>query len=235
MSGHSPRSSERNRSNSSSMPIGIDGGDAERIAHGAVGRRSAPLHQDPLLAAELDDVPDDQEVPSEIETLDHAELVLELSANPRRDRSIASRGRHAPRAARRCPMASRAVRELDVGKSIAKIRERELTTIGDPARVANRFRHVAEQRRHFPCRSCRCRSAFGSESTTGIIERRFQPKAREDVEQAPIFRPSVVHVVGGDERQPSRLGQRDESTRDRASWPLEVAANLDVQIVLPEQ
>ena len=67
MSGHSPRSSERKRSKSSSMRDRIDGGDAERVADGAVGGRAAALHEDAALAAEADDVPDDQEVAREVE------------------------------------------------------------------------------------------------------------------------------------------------------------------------
>ena len=40
---------------------GIDRRDAQRITDGAVGRRATSLHQNVLLAAEADDVPDDQE------------------------------------------------------------------------------------------------------------------------------------------------------------------------------
>ena len=58
----------------------IDGGDAEAVAHGAVGRRAAALHEDVLLPAEIDDVPDDQEVAGEIELLDQIELARHLRA-----------------------------------------------------------------------------------------------------------------------------------------------------------
>ena len=51
-------------------PDRIDRGDAEAVADGAVGRRAAALHENPLLAAEVDDVPDDQEIAGEIELLD---------------------------------------------------------------------------------------------------------------------------------------------------------------------
>ena len=37
----------------------IDGGDAEAVTDGAIGGRTAALHQDVLLPAEVDDVPDD--------------------------------------------------------------------------------------------------------------------------------------------------------------------------------
>src|SRR5208282_2288824 len=41
---------------------GVDRGDAERVADGAVGGRSAALYENILLAAEADKVPDDEEV-----------------------------------------------------------------------------------------------------------------------------------------------------------------------------
>ena len=57
---------------------GIDGGDAERVADHAVGRRAAPLHQNCLAQAELHDVPDDEEVSGEFELGDQRELALRL-------------------------------------------------------------------------------------------------------------------------------------------------------------
>src|SRR4026208_1246842 len=61
----------------------IDRGDPEAVADGAVGRRAAPLHQDPVLAAEIDHVPDDEEVAGEIELLDQIELAFDLPRVPR--------------------------------------------------------------------------------------------------------------------------------------------------------
>ena len=49
---------------------GVDGGDAERVADGAVGGGSASLHENVLLAAEADQVPDDEEVSGEFEFFD---------------------------------------------------------------------------------------------------------------------------------------------------------------------
>ena len=56
----------------------IDGGDAERVTDRAVRRGAAALHEDLLALAELDDVPDDEEVAGEIELLDHVQLFLDL-------------------------------------------------------------------------------------------------------------------------------------------------------------
>ena len=71
----------------------IDGGDAEAVADGAVGRRPAPLHEDVLLAAVVDDVPDDQEVAGEIELLDQIELAARSARAPCRDTGDSDRAR----------------------------------------------------------------------------------------------------------------------------------------------
>src|ERR1700683_1875913 len=60
---------------------GVNRGDAERIADRAVGGRSAALHQNVLFAAELDDVPDDQEIAGQVELFDEGELVIDLAAS----------------------------------------------------------------------------------------------------------------------------------------------------------
>ena len=86
MSGHSPRSLGEKALEEQLHADRVDGGDAERVAHRRVGRRAAPLRENALLAAEADDVPDDEEIAGEIEPGDDGELVLELAAHPRRQR-----------------------------------------------------------------------------------------------------------------------------------------------------
>ena len=75
----------------------IDGGDAEAVAHGAVGGRAAALHQDVLLPAEIDDVPDDQEVAGQLELLDQVELARHLQRAPCRNTAGSDRARRLPR------------------------------------------------------------------------------------------------------------------------------------------
>ena len=122
----------------------IDRRDAERVADRAVGGRAAPLAEDAALAAEADDVPHDQEIAGEVEPLDHAELVLELPADARRDRPIslacAALGERAQAAARRL-----AGRERELRKTVAQVRERERAALGDAAALADGVGHVAEE------------------------------------------------------------------------------------------
>ena len=56
----------------------VDGGDRQGIADGAVGGRAPPLSEDSLPFAELHDVPDDEEVASQIEPVDHGQLLFDL-------------------------------------------------------------------------------------------------------------------------------------------------------------
>jgi hypothetical protein len=56
----------------------IDGGDSQRIANRAIGRRAAPLHQNIFLAAKAHDVPNDQEITGEFEFLDQCQLAFHL-------------------------------------------------------------------------------------------------------------------------------------------------------------
>ena len=70
----------------------VDRGDREGIADRAVRRRPSALHQDLLPLAELHDVPDDEEVPRQIELLDHGQLLFDLRLCFRRERSEARCG-----------------------------------------------------------------------------------------------------------------------------------------------
>src|SRR4051794_36638178 len=57
----------------------IDRRDTEAIADDAVRRAAATLHHDVVLAAEIDDVPDDEEVTGEPEPRDEREFEFELA------------------------------------------------------------------------------------------------------------------------------------------------------------
>ena len=80
----------------------IDGGDAERVADGAVGGRAAPLRQDAVFAAEAHDVPDDEEVAGQMQLFDQRQLALDLAARASRDRAGSGCARP-----RRCACAGR--------------------------------------------------------------------------------------------------------------------------------
>ena len=113
-------------------PDRIDRRDAEAVADGAVGRRAAPLHEDVLLAAEIDDVPDDQEVAGEIELLDQIELALDLRRARSSIRPISfARARLRDLPEKRRHRFSR--RHRVIGKPVAEIGHRVCEPIGELA------------------------------------------------------------------------------------------------------
>ena len=67
---------------------GIGGGDAEGVADRRVRRRAAALAVDVLPPTELDEVPDDEEVAGEAETLDDVELTVDRLPRPRPQREV---------------------------------------------------------------------------------------------------------------------------------------------------
>ena len=67
---------------------GVGGGDAEGVADRRVGRRATALAVDVGAAAELDEVPDDEEVAGEAEVLDDVELTVDRLPRPRPQREV---------------------------------------------------------------------------------------------------------------------------------------------------
>ena len=108
--------------------------DSERVTHRAVGRRAASLHHDSILAAELNDVPNDQEVAGELEPLDDPELVFELAARAIVHRAAPSLAR--ARISENAQIAvGRFVRwQRIVGEAITHVAELESASLGNRAR-----------------------------------------------------------------------------------------------------
>ena len=131
---------------------GIDCGDAERVADGAVGGGSASLHQDVLLTAVADQVPDDEEVAGEFEFFDEGKFFLDLAAGAGlqvlRGAAVAV-AESFPRA-----LAQERVHGLAFGHGIARefvaeIVEREFQARGKFERVGDGFGQIGEELLHF--------------------------------------------------------------------------------------
>src|SRR5579862_4157366 len=56
----------------------IDGGDAQRVANGAIGSGAASLHQNILFAAKTNDVPHDEKIACQIQFFDQVEFATDL-------------------------------------------------------------------------------------------------------------------------------------------------------------
>ena len=125
----------------------IHRGDAQAVADGAVGGRSPALHEDAALAAEVHQVPDDQEVAGQIQPLDEIQLARDLRA-----RAVVIRPVPIPRAhLRDLPEKRRhgfARRHGVLGEAVAQIGHRVLEPIGQRTRSGNGVGTIGEQRGH---------------------------------------------------------------------------------------
>ena len=131
----------------------VDGGDAERIADGAVGSRSAALDEDVLGSAKLDDVPNDQEIAGQIEFFDERELLFDLAV-----RALAEGGGEgvwiiAIALALGDALAQERVhgfagRDGVSGELVAEVGQGELETIGKFAGVGDGLGKVGKEARH---------------------------------------------------------------------------------------
>ena len=186
----------------------IDGRDRERVADGAVGGGPAPLHEDLLPQAELDDVPDDQEVAREVELLDHRELLLDLRLRARRQRPEA-RARAVPRdlpekRLRRLPGRKRVLR-----KPVPEVGQGEVEPARELPRVVERLRQVREGRRHL-LRAAEVAAALRGEQAPRGVEVRVVADAREDVVELLVPLPRVPDAVRRDERKPEAAREIDD-------------------------
>ncbi len=186
-----------------------------------------------MLPAEIDDVPDDQEVAGEVQLLDEIELARDLRARP-----IVIRAVPLARAdlddlpqERRLRLAGR---DRVVGKPVAEIGHRVLQAIGELPRPPDRVRPIAEERRHV---------GGGFEIPLGVRreppprlrQRGVMVDAGEDVEQRPLRQRREPDAVGRDDRHVERRREIDERLVVRLFVAAEVPLQLDVHAVAAEQ
>src|SRR5437870_3305129 len=189
----------------------IDGGDPERVADRAVGRRAAPLHEHVLAPAEQDDVVDDEEVPGEAEPGDERQLPLELRARPGPAR--AARAAVAPAGAVHGPVPQLTVQrlrvqELRLGELVAEIVERVGAALGDLARQPHRFRQIAELRGDL-ARGAYVPLGIAREAPARFIQRGLEADASERVEQRlPAWR-GMADARAGDDAHAARSRRVD--------------------------
>ncbi len=181
---------------------------AEAVADRAVRGRAAALDQDPLAPAEVDEVPDDQEVAGQVQLPDQRQLALDLATRLLVVGPIAlarARVRH-PREVRELRLARghRVVRE-----AIAEVVQREAEPIGQLLGAAQQVGPIGEEGAE---RGRRPQVALGvpGEQASGRRERAFLADAGQHVEQRAPARPRVSDAIRGHGGQPERGGRVQE-------------------------
>ena len=210
----------------------IDGRDAEAVAHGAVGRAPASLHEDVVLPAEIHDVPDDEKVAGEIELLDEIELAGHLRAGAIVIRLVAV----ARAEVGNLPEKRRlrfTLRHGVIGKPIAEIRHRVLQPRGEVGGALDRAGHVGEQRRHL---GRRLEIPFGvrRQPAARMQQIRVVVNAREDVEQRPPIGRREADAAGGHDGNVKRRRQIGQRPVVRILAAPAVALQLDIKLFAAE-
>src|SRR5699024_1685519 len=216
-------------------PHRVDVGDAEGVADRRVGGRAPALAEDPLPAAEVDDVVDHEEVAGEPEPGDHPQLVVDLRVGPGRlvPRTVAARG-----------SGVRVLGEHGVlGVALGDV-ERwqfggdELQVEGalppEPRGAGHRVRPPVEQLRHLLARAQVC--AAGGGQVRGVGLQRFaRAEGGHDRGQPRVLRSRAVGGGGGHDRQPGLGGAPRERVAPLGVLGHAVAGEFDDHPVRTEE
>ena len=151
----------------------IDGRNFERIADGGVGGAAPALHQNAVPFAELNDVPDDEEVSGEAELGDQRQFMLHLLLRPLHQVAIVLRS-VAPLDAFGDALAQKAVHRFAVRhriarKLIAQIAQLEAEPRREIDGVLDGSGNIAEQRGHF-ARGAKMALAVDRQQPARLIE-----------------------------------------------------------------
>ena len=208
MSGGSPRSAEMKRSNSRSISIGIDAGDAEAEAHRAVGGRAAALAQDRLVlrAGEADDIVDGEEVARVVEPGDQCQLLDEERLHLVGDAVGIVPDGVLPGQLLQVGLRGLARRHRLVGVFVAQLLEAEGDAARDLQRAGDGLRVLREQARHLGP-ALQVPFGVGLEAIAGFRNRALLADAGEHVGERLAAGVVVVGIVGGNQRRARLAGE----------------------------
>ena len=201
-------------------------GEAERVAHRAVGRGAAPLHQHVVGAAVLDEVPDDEEVAGQVEAADQGQLVLDLPP-----RLLGERPRAVPVAGSRVgELAQEAERRLApgqrvVGEAVAQVLQGEAEPQRQLAGIGHRLGAVREEPLHHPAALHEVLAVAREQPARGL-ERGVLADAREHVEQRAVPARDQLGLVGGERGQAQPRGLAAQPLVARLLRAAQVALQL---------
>ena len=174
----------------------VNGGDAEGVANGAIGSGAAALHENLLAAAEINEIPNDEEVAREFELFNHGEFALDLPLG------FFVIGPIAPARALVCELAEIrhfgfAGRDGIAGELITEVVESELETGGELGGLGERFREVGEEALHFGA-GFEVSFVVVVEKSAGFIESGFVMDASEHVLEVAAIFGGIGDAVGGE-------------------------------------
>ena len=199
---------------------GIARGDAEAIAHHAVRRAAAALHEDALRFAVVHEIPDDEKVAAEPEPRDEPEFVFELRAFLRAGFSVAP-ARTVERHFAEKGIHRLALRHAVAREFVAEFFEREAEAFREAHGVRHGFRRIGKKTRHLRG-GLEVPLVVQRQQAARCVEVRVVPSAGEDIEHRALVARRVKHAVRREQRE---SGRRCE-TAQRIVFPLLAAAEV---------
>ncbi len=175
---------------------GIDVGDGEAVADGAVGGAAAALHEDAVFSSPADDVPDDEEVAAEAEFFDEAQLVIELLADGGGDGLVTLAGALVGELAE---VAVLVVIGWDGvgGEGVAEVFQGEIDGVQQALGVGESCGEIREKGLHL-AGGLEAALGIGGEDEAGCIEMGVVAEAGEGVVDDAAFFVGVEGGVGGE-------------------------------------
>ena len=191
-----------------------------------------PCTSNPCSLAEAHDVPDDQEIPGQIQLFDHGQLALDLALGFFVIGTVAlARARIGQLAQIR--IHGFAGRHGICRKLVAQIAQRELQAGREILRVGDGLGQIGEQFLHLRG-ALEWRSAFFASSLAGFENGRFVVDAGEGVEQIALVFEGVRDAVGGEQRQLQFAGDGDGGLVAMLLGAIVVALEFDEDVVTAE-
>ena len=194
---------------------GIHRRDAEAVADGAVGGRTAPLAEDPVAVREAHDVPDDQEVAGEPELGDEREFMLQLLVVPRRASPSPPLLGAALDEPREIFVLAHARRQGEVRQARLEVGQPERAPLGDDERLPDAHVVVLPAAAHLRV-PLEVPLAVGTQARPHGLERLPVAQRAEHVVREPLRGARVVHVVGHHPRHVEGARHGDEFARECA-------------------
>ena len=203
----------------------IDAGDAEAIADGRIGRASSPLTQDrriDLLAREIDDVLDGQEIARKLHLPDQREFLVQRIAQALGNAFGIAPGGPLPGLAFEIALRIDAAGIKLLGIFVFQRVETEIAGVGHFARGGDGVRPAGEHADHGG-RRFQVPLGIAEQQVPGLRHRGLVTDGGHHVLQGPLVGRGVMHVVGGEDAQAVGLREMIEPLD-----PFDIACGVEI-------